>query len=61
MVRVQIGKRQIVILPDRDVDAGTVADDEELTVAASDGTVDVRKVKRSRPVQAANVAPAFSI
>jgi hypothetical protein len=61
VVRVHIGKRQIVILPDRDVDAGTVTDDEELTVAARNGTVDVRKVKRTRPAQAANMAPAFSI
>ena len=61
VVRVHIGKRQIVILPDRDVDAGTVGDDEELTVAARNGTVEVRKVKRTRPGPPANVAPAFSI
>ena len=61
VVRVHIGKRQIVILPDRDVDAGIVADDEELTVAARDGMVDVRKVRRLRPALPANMAPAFSI
>ena len=61
VVRVHIGKRQIVILPDRDLDAGIVADDEELTVSARDGMVDVQKVRRSRPAQPANMAPAFSI
>jgi len=48
-------------LPDRDVDAGTVGDDEELTVEARNGTVEVRKIKRTRPDPPANVAPAFSI
>jgi hypothetical protein len=43
------------------LDAGIVADDEELTVAARDGMVDVRKVRRSQPAQPANMAPAFSI
>jgi hypothetical protein len=61
VVRVHIGKRQIIILPDRDVDAGIVAADEELTVAARDGMVDVRKVRRSRPAQPPNMAPGFSI
>jgi hypothetical protein len=61
VVRVHIGKRQIIILPDRHVDAGIVTDDEELTVEARNGTVEVRKVKRTRPGPPANVAPAFSI
>ena len=48
VVRVQIGRRHIVILPDRDVDAGILAPDEELAIMAHNGLVDVQKVKRAR-------------
>jgi hypothetical protein len=61
VVRVQIGRRHIIILPDRDVDIGAVGDDEELTVTARDGLVSVQKVKRTRPDQPAHAAPAFSL
>ena len=61
VVRVQIGLRHIIILPDRDVDVGTVAADEELTVTARAGLVDVQKAKRTRRHQPADAAPTFSI
>jgi hypothetical protein len=46
VVRVQIGRRQIVLLPDREVDVGLLADDEEVRISLSQGTIEVRKVKR---------------
>jgi hypothetical protein len=61
VVRVQIGRRHIIVLPDRDVDAGILSADEELAVTARNGVVEVRKVKRNRPAQSADTAPAFSI
>jgi hypothetical protein len=53
MVAVRIGRRHIVILPDRDVDLGIVADDEELAVTARDGLMDIGKVKRRQTDSAA--------
>ena len=59
VVRVQIGRRQIVILPDQDIDVATVAADEELTVTARDGFVNVQKVKR--PIGPVSATKSFSI
>ena len=59
VVRVQIGRRQIVILPDQDIDVGTVAADEELTVTARDGFVNIQKVKRPQAI--GPVSASFSI
>jgi hypothetical protein len=46
VVRVQIGRRQIAILPERDVDLGIVEDDEEIKFVMDGRTIDVKKVKR---------------
>ena len=46
VVRVQIGRRHIIILPDRDIDAGLVTADEELVVTARDGLVSVQRERR---------------
>jgi hypothetical protein len=46
VVRVSIGRRRIVVLPDRDVDVGVVGDDEEVEVRGSGALAEVRKVKR---------------
>ena len=51
LVRVVIGRRYIIILPDRDVDVGMVADDEAVMtsekVTPQGVVVEVRKVKRA--------------
>jgi hypothetical protein len=47
VVRVQIGRRQIVLLPDREVEVGHIADDEEVKVRLEGNAIDVRKVKRA--------------
>jgi len=52
VVRVSIGRRRIVVLPDRDVDVGIVGDDEEVEVTGNGALAEVRKVKR-RAVDAA--------
>lgn len=54
IVRVNIGRRRIVVLPDRDVDVGVVGDDEEVEVTGSGALAEVRKVKR-RAAQAAGM------
>jgi hypothetical protein len=60
VVRVQIGRRHIIVLPDRDVDVGFVGDDEELTVSARNGVVEVNKSKRARPHPLPSIDSAFS-
>lgn len=47
LVRVQIGRRQIVLLPDREVDVGFVAVDEEVRISRRGATIEVSKVKRA--------------
>src|SRR5215831_7608097 len=46
VVRVKIGRRHIIILPDRDEDVGALADDEDVNVTARGGLINVEKVKR---------------
>jgi hypothetical protein len=53
-VVVSIGRRRIVVLPDRDVDVGVVGDDEEVEVRGSGPLAEVRKVKR-RAAEAAGM------
>ena len=61
VVTVHIGRRRIVMLPERDVDAGIVAAEEDLAVTARDGRVNVQKVKRVRGVEAADAAASRPI
>jgi hypothetical protein len=61
VVRVQVGLRHIIILPDRDLDAGIVAADEDLTVTAHDGFVHVQTRKRLQAHGLASVSKSFSI
>ena len=61
VVRVHIGRRQIVILPDHDIEIDIVAADEELAVSARDGLVNVQKVKRSQTIGPVSAIPSFSI
>jgi hypothetical protein len=46
VVRVQIGHRQIVVLPDRNVDVGIVAADEDVQITGNGALIDVQKIKR---------------
>lgn len=49
-VVVQIGKRLIAILPDRDIDLGVLADDEVIAIDRSeDGSYSARKCKADDP------------
>ena len=48
-VIVRIGRRQIVVLPDRDADIGLVAADEEVAFVDNGAGIDVQKVKRKPP------------
>jgi hypothetical protein len=57
LVAVRIGRRHIIIQPDRDVDLGIVADNEELAVTACNGFLDLRKVKRTEPSVIQNPSP----
>jgi hypothetical protein len=43
---VMIGKRCIVILPDRDVDLGILATDEMVELDSAGATIEARKVKQ---------------
>jgi hypothetical protein len=61
VVRVQIGLRHIIILPDRDIDAGIVAADEELIVTAHDGFVNVQTRKRLDAGALVSASRSFSI
>jgi hypothetical protein len=56
VVTIHIGRRRIVMLPDRDMDIGIVGADEDLTVTARDGRVNVQKIKRARGIEPANPA-----
>jgi len=47
LVRVRIGRRHIVVLPDRDVDLGILDDDEDIDVKVSGMIVEVEKVRRA--------------
>lgn len=47
LIDVMIGERLIVILPDRDVELGVIAEDETVEVVAlADGRLDARAIKR---------------
>jgi hypothetical protein len=48
VVRVRIGRRLIEILPDRDVDVGIVADDEDVQVTTSGALASRRQLTPSR-------------
>ena len=48
-VIVRIGRRQIVVLPDRDIDVGPVAADEEIAFADNGARIHVQKAKRKPP------------
>jgi hypothetical protein len=61
VVTVLIGRRRIVVLPDRDVDAGIIAADEELAVTARNGLINVQKVKRARGIEPAKAAASHPI
>jgi len=56
LVTVKVGRRTIVVLPDRDVDLGNFDDDEVISISAklSPGgmSLDVAKVKAERPAGA---------
>jgi len=63
LVRVVIGRRHVIILPDRDVDVGLVADDEAVMTSermtAQGVFVEVHKVKRPQAAEP-TAQPAFS-
>jgi hypothetical protein len=60
-VRVCIGRRRIVVLPDRDVDVGVVGDDEEVEVTGSGALAEVRKVKRRAAEAAGTLTSSHAV
>jgi len=60
-VVVSIGRRRIVVLPDRDVDVGVVGDDEEVEVMGGGTLAEVRKVKRRAAEAAGALASSHAL